>query len=314
MTLGFRYALRFQDVGFVSTFRLYETTIEYEARPEQVDYLRLLPTNLNSYARKRWTSFAYVIDTLGNNITFQPYVDNVATGAANVFATATKLTHITYFTAETIGTDMGGIFSGGVFEFYGVNLEETVSEKLPTPTEFLIIPPNDYGTPHRKRHTSYKFQIITRGQPVQFTPLLDGNPYSSRSFNTVRKQTVEYFFDLAAGDVIGIDIMQDFDILHNHRHLFEFYGIVVPEQVETLPSRLEFFRIPNSNFGVAARKRVRTIPIVIDTYGSPVNFIPIVDGVLLSPTALNTTGKTTTFHYFVHRRVRGRVWWNLGVH
>lgn len=298
VTLGFRYALRLQDINLVSTFRLYEYTIEYEPRPEQLDYLRLLPTNLNSYARKRWTSFAYVIDTLGNSITFQPYVDNGATGAADSFNTQTKLTHITYFDAETIGTDMGGIFSGGVFEFYGVNLEETVSEKLPTPTEFLIIPPNDYGTPHRKRHTSYKFQIITRGKDVQFTPLLDGNAYSPRTYNTTIKKTVEYFFDLSAGDVIGIDIGGTLQSGVVPLTPFEFYGVVVPEKVEVLPDRLEFYRIPNSNLGVAARKRVRTLPFVIDTYGSPVSFAPIVDGVLQSSTTIVTSGKTTAYYFF----------------
>lgn len=301
ITLGMRYALKIVDTNLVTFFKLYEYTIEYEPRPEQVDYLRLLPTNLNSYARKRFTSFAYVIDTLGNEITFQPYVDNGATGAADVFATATKLTHITYFLTETIGTDIGGIFSGGVFEFYGVNLEETISEKLPTPTEFLIIPPNDYGTPHRKRHTSYKFQIITRGQPVTFTPLLDGQTYSSRDYNTVRKQTVEYFFDIAANDVIGIDIGGTLASATIPPTPFEFYGTVIPEKVEVLPDRLELFRIPNDNFGSAARKRVRTIPMVIDTYGQNVLFTPVVDGVLqVNTTTFNTTGKTTVFHYFIN--------------
>jgi hypothetical protein len=301
LTLGFRYALKIVDTNLVTFFKLYEYTIEYEPRPEQVDYLRLLPTNLDSYARKRFTSFAYVIDTLGNNISFQPYVDNSATGAADTFATATKLTHITYFLSETIGTDIGGIFSGGVFEFYGVNLQETISEKLPTPTEFLIIPPNDYGTPHRKRHTSYKFQIITRGQPVTFTPLLDGQTYSSRTYSTVQKQTVEYFFDIAANDVIGIDIGGTLASASIPATPFEFYGVVVPEKVEVLPDRLELFRIPNDNFGSASRKRVRTIPMVIDTYGQNVLFTPVVDGVLqVNTTTFNTTGKTTVFHYFIN--------------
>ena len=301
VTLGFRYGLKITDTNLVTTFRLYEYTIEYEPRPEQVDYLRLLPTNMDSYARKRWTSFAYVIDTLGNSITFQPFVDNVATGSPDTVVTATKLTHITYFLAETIGTDMGGIFSGGVFEFYGVNLQETVSEKLPTPTEYLVIPPNDFGTPNRKRHTSYKFQIITRGQPVQFTPLLDGQTYSPRTYNTPRKQTVEYFFDIASGDVIGIDIGGTLQSLSVPPTPFEFYGVVVPQQVETLPPRLETYRIPNSNFGSAARKRVRTLPVVIDTYGQDVLFTPIVDGVLLTTTTtFNTRGKTTTYHFFIN--------------
>jgi hypothetical protein len=65
INLWFRYALQLSDVNKVYTFKLYEYTIEYEPRPEQINYLRLLPTNLGTISRKRWTSFAFVIDTLG---------------------------------------------------------------------------------------------------------------------------------------------------------------------------------------------------------------------------------------------------------
>ena len=393
VTLGFRYAIKLTDVNGVTVFKLYETTIEYEPRPEQLDYMRIIPTNLGTVARKRFTAYAVVIDTLGNNISFTPYVDNSAQSPYN-FSTATKLTQIFYFTSETIGTDIGGIFSGGVFEFYTVVLEECVSEKLPTPVEFLVIPANNYGTPNRKRHTSYKFQILTRGQPVLFTPILDGVPYATATFNTTIKKTVEYFFP--PGDVIGIDVggtlaslaatpfefygvitpqqieqlpdrleyfvipPNDYGVPNRKRHSsykfqintngqnvtftpiidtvaqtpaifntngkqtveyffyndtigidiggtlqgaspFEFYQVIVPQTVEKLPDRLTFYKTPNTNFGVAARKRLRTIPIVIDTYGSPVTFTPIVDGVLQgNTTTLTTTGKTTTFHYFVN--------------
>jgi hypothetical protein len=392
ITLGFRYSLKLVDHNLVSTFKLYETTIEYEPRPEQVDYLRVLPTNLGSIARKRFTAYAVVIDTLGNNISFTPYVDNSAQSPYS-FSTATKLTYIFYFTSETLGTDIGGIFSGGVFEFYTVNIEECVSEKLPTPVEFLVIPANNYGTPNRKRHTSYKFQILTRGSNVVFTPILDGVSYQTAIFNTTTKRTVEYFFTPGV-DVIGIDIggtlsginpfefygvitpqqieqlpdrleyfvipANDYGVPNRKRHSsykfqintngspvtfipivdgnfgipavfttpskqtveyfftadtvgidiggtieslpgnpFEFYGVVIPQTVEKLPDRLEFYKTPNTNFGAAARKRIRTIPIVIDTYGQPVTFTPIVDGVLQSDTTtLISTGKTTLFHFF----------------
>lgn len=302
-SLGFRYALRINANGapvsnLPTVFKLYECTIEYDPRPEQLDYLRIPNTNLSSYSRKRVTAFAYVIDTLGNEITFTPYIDN-APGVSELFNTVTKLTHVTYFDSEVIGTDIGGIFSGGVFEYYGVNLDETVSEKLPTPTRFLIIPNNDYGTPNRKRHTSYKFQINTRGEDVVFTPRLDGVNYSSAIFNTTEKRVVEYFFDTTLGDIIGIDIGGKLD--STTLTPFEFYGVITPQQVETLPSRLEFFRIPNTNYGAAAKKRIRTIPIIIDTYGRNVTFTPIVDGVLQgNSTVLNTTGKTTAYHYFIN--------------
>lgn len=312
ISLGFRYSVQLSDVNGVKKFKLYEMTIEYEPRPEQLNYLRMLATNLDTISRKRWTSVAFVIDTLGNDVLFNPILDNVPwiTDAASVpvVNTTTKQTFIYYFQSEAIATDMGLLFvskdgepakfglNGGPFEFYGVNLPESVSEKLPTPVEYLVIPPENYGTPNRKRHTSYKFQILTRGKNVKFTPILDGVSYSSRTYNTTLKQTVEYFFDQSAGDVIGIDIGGTLQSIEATP--FEYYGNVKPQTVEVLPDRLEYLRIPNDNFGVASRKRVRTLPLVIDTYGQNVNFTPIVDGVPGTTQVLNTKGKVTTYYYF----------------
>jgi hypothetical protein len=297
VTLGFRYALQLSDVNGVYTFKLYEATIEYEPRPEQLDYLRILPTNLGAISRKRWTTFAFVIDTLGNPISFIPYLDNVAWGRVATINNGTKLTFIFYFESEAIAIDIGGILSGGVFEYYGLNLEECVSEKLPSPATFLVIPPNNYGTPNRKRHTSYKFQILTRGANVQFTPILDGASYTPATYNTIIKQTVDYFFTQSDGDVIGVDIGGTLKSLTSTP--FEFYGTVQPQTVELLPDRLEYLRIPNSNFGLAARKRIRTISLILDTKGGSVTFTPYVDNVAYSiSTIFTTTGKSTVYFYF----------------
>jgi hypothetical protein len=220
----------------------------------------------------------------------------VAWGRVATIVNGTKLTFIFYFESEAIATDMGGLLFGGVFEYYGLNLEECVSEKLPSPATFLVIPPNNYGTPNRKRHTSYKFQILTRGANVQFTPLLDGASYTPATYNTIIKQTVDYFFTQSDGDVIGVDIGGTLKSLTSTP--FEFYGTIQPQTVENLPDRLEYLRIPNSNFGVASPKRIRTLPLVIDTRGTNVTFTPIVDGVQLTPSVFNTTAKTTVLHYF----------------
>ncbi len=297
VTLGFRYALQISDVSGVFTFKLYEATIEYEPRPEQLAYLRIPPTNLGTISRKRWTSYAFIIDTLGNNVTFAPYLDNVVWGTTAAVNTGTKLTYIFYFRTEAVATDMAGIISGGVFEFYGVALEECVSEKLPTPCEFLVIPPNNYGTPNRKRHTSYKFQILTRGADVVFQPLLDGAAHTPATYNTTVKKTVDYYFPQSDGDVIGIDIGGT--LTSQTTVPFEFYGVIVPQTVETLPDRLEYLRIPNSNFGTANRKRIRTISLVLDTRGQSVNFTPYVDNVpFSSSTNFQTFGKSTVWFYF----------------
>lgn len=296
-TLGFRYAIKIVDTnGDIETFKLYEYTIEYEPRPEQNLYLRIPNSNLGTQSRKRFVNYAFVIDTLGSDVTFTPYIDNAAQSTSTVNK-ATKLTHIHYFTSEKIGTDIGGILQSTTpFEFYQLNSEEIVSEKLPTPVEYLVIPANDYGNPNRKRHTSYKFQIHTRGFNVQFTPRVDGTSYATAVFNTTEKRTVEYFFDTLL-DVKGIDIGGILQSLQTTP--FEFYGVIVPQKIELLPDRLKSYYIPFDNLGVAARKRVRTLPIIIDTYGFDVTFTPIVDGVELGSTVLNSDKKQTLYHYFI---------------
>ncbi len=295
-TLGFRYSIQLV-ADSLTTFELFEISLEYEPRPEQVNYLRIPNSNLGTQARKRFTSFAFVIDTLGSDVTFTPYVDNSATSPTTVNK-AVKLTHKHYFLSETLGTDIGGVLvspSGSPFEFYGLNNEEIISEKLPVAVKYLVIPSNDYGSPNRKRHTSYKYQINTRGFDVMFTPRIDGTSYATSTVNTSEKRTVEHFFDTSL-DIVGIDIGGILETLSNQE--FEFYGVIVPQDLELLPARLKSFYIPYNNFGIASKKRLRTLPLIIDTRGSNVTFTPIVDGVALAGTVLSSVRKTTLFHYF----------------
>ena len=298
VTLGFRYAIRIVDVNLTQIFKLYEMTIEYDPRPEQLDYLRIQPSNLGTISRKRFVNYAFVIDTLGNSITFTPYIDNSNAGvlpASSVVNSPAKQTYIHYFTQEQVGTDINGILSGGVFEFYGLNTEEIISEKLPVPVEYLIIPANDYGNPNRKRHTSYKFQILTRGANVSFTPIIDGTSYTPLVFATSTKRTVEYFFDNQI-DTSGIDIG---GILQSTAGTpFEFYGIIIPQQIEVLPPRLEYFVIPTTDYGTPNRKRHTSYKFQINTNGSPVVFTPYLDGVSYTPLTFATNGKRTVEYFF----------------
>lgn len=293
LQLGKRYALRIK--GEVTEFKLSQFTVEYEARPEQLTYLRIPPTNLNTQSRKRFINYPLVVDTLGANVELHVLVDNVEVDDS-VINKADKLTHIHYFTEDVTGTDIAAILSSNAdnpFEFYGLNLDEAISEKLPTPTKFLVIPQDDYGNPNRKRHSSYKFAINTRGGSVSFTPKLDGVSKSPLVFSTTEKRTVEYFFDV---DTIAIDIGGTLQSVSDTP--FEFYGVIKPQDLEILPPRLKEFRISENNYGIAAKKRIRTMPMVINTNGYDVTFTPIVDNVAQPPTTINTATKATAFHYF----------------
>lgn len=294
--IGKRFSLRIVGTD-LNVFKLYSTSLEYDPRPEQLNYLRIQNTNLGTLARKRFISYAFVVDSLGATIRFTPYIDNVS-GTPTLFSTSAKLTYLHFFIDEQIGTDIGGIIDSDAdnpFEFYQLNLEETVSEKLPTPTKFLIIPSEDYGSPNRKRHSSYKFQIHTRGGNVRFTPRLDGTDKTPITYNTTEKRTVEYYF---SEDTIAIDIGGKLESLVDTP--FEFYGVIRPQHIEVLPPRLKEFRIPETNYGHAAKKRIRTMPMEINTNGSDVTFTPIVDNISSISSTFNTPNKQTVLHYFTN--------------
>lgn len=274
------------------TFKLYQLTEEYDPRPEQLTYLRIPFTNLQTTSRKRFVNYAFTIDTLGEDCEFFPLIDGAIAGNSSILNFNYKGTHIHYFIQERVGTDIGGIICG-FFEFYHVNLDEIVSEKLPVPVKYLIIPPDDYGVPNRKRHSSYKFQILTRGYNVRFTPIIDSVSKAPVIYNTNVKETVEYFF---SQDTIGIDVGGILETLVGQP--FEFYGRIVPQHIEVLPPRLKEFRVPENNYGVAAEKRVRTMPMVINTNGYDVTFTPIVDHVSGTSTTINTSSRQTAYHFF----------------
>lgn len=289
---GIRYQV--QIIGqSLKTFRFQSFSIEYDPFPEQLTTKRIQPENLGTMSRKRFIAYAFVIDTLGNTVKFTPNVDLAPLTPETGIIFNGKSTYIYYMRSEVLGTDIGGLIEGGPFEFYGINLGECVSEKLPVPTKYLVIPASDYGTPNRKRHSSYKFQINTRGSSVRFTPIIDGNSLTPLDFSTASKVTVEYFFTT---DTVGIDIGGILETQANTP--FEFYGAIVPQIVEALAPRLKEYRSPETNYGIAAKKRVRTLPIDINTNGQLVTVTPLVDHVAGTPGFISTPSRGTAFYYF----------------
>lgn len=67
---------------------------------------------------------------------------------------------------------------------------------------------------------------------------------------------------------------------------------------EERPVPLNFLRLRPTNYGIPSKKRIRTIPFVIDTLGNNVTLTPRVDGSNQSASTLNSSEKRTLFHYF----------------
>lgn len=244
----FHYDAKFIDLCYeVKTiddtpFEFYELLkpAVLELLPEPLKYHYIPWVNLGTDSRKRFIAYAIVVDTRGVDVLFTPLIDGVA-GTPSTCNTNGKQTYIHYFTEETIGNDIGGILdstddavTGGVpFEFYTVNFDETVSEKMPAPAKYLVLPDTNYGIAARKRVRTMPMVINTNGADVTFTPYVDQVAQTPSTFNTSRKATVLHYFTT---DVFGIDFR---GILESSTP-FEFYEMLAPENVETLPVAKKF--------------------------------------------------------------------------
>jgi len=292
---GFLHA---SDPGAVFEFYELVSPKEVEIVPDPLLYKFIPYENLGSGSRKRFIQYAIVIDTLGTDVILTPYIDGVAYVSQSI-NTARKQTVIYTFEVLAAGVDIAATLQSQSettgFEFYGVNLSECISEKLPPLANKLHIPYTNFNTSARKRISQFAFVIDTRNSNVTFVPSIDGTDFPAQVYNTPRKQTVIYTFDTPA---IGIDLAGYLNGTPNAD--FEYYGPNLEESVyEKLPARVSFLTLPNTNYGIAAKKRIRTIPMVIDTLGNSVIFTPRADGVDYPPTNFITTEKSTVLHYFL---------------
>jgi hypothetical protein len=293
-TLGVQKRLQLEISGAnVAACRIYNISIAYELRPEQVTTLRVPPSNFGVQGRKRIPEIPMVIDTLGNSVTFTPLLDGVAEPAGTI-NTSNKTTYNYQFTADKRAIDVGGLLecASGVFEFYELITPREV-EVLPDSLKFKRISATNLGTSSRKRINQFAFVIDTKGNNVVFVPSVDGVTFAPQTYNTSRKQTVIYTF---ATEATGIDIE---GTLTASTGDFEYYGPDYNDCVyEKLPALASFMRLSSTNWGSAARKRIRTIPLVIDTKGQNVTYIPTIDGVAYPSAIFNTTEKRTVLYYF----------------
>lgn len=67
---------------------------------------------------------------------------------------------------------------------------------------------------------------------------------------------------------------------------------------EERPVPLNFLRLRPTNYDIPAKKRLRTVPFVIDTLGNNVTLTPRVDGDDKTTSTLTSSEKRTLFHYF----------------
>lgn len=226
-------------------------------------------------------------------ISLDAYYDTLASTTIGFTSDTFLGRTIRYFNISELGAPKRLRFNlthtGPVFRFmnYSVDLD-----LRPTQMKYLRLKNTNFGVQGRKRLPELPFVIDTLGGITTFTPLLDNVPQAPMNVTTLEKLTQNYQFtsDVTPRDIGGIFVAVS--------GVFEFYNLPDPREIEVLPDSVKYKKVPATNFGIANKKRIRTIPFVIDTGGRDVVFTPIVDGVTYPSSTHNTVGRRTVFHYF----------------
>ncbi|KKL98968.1 hypothetical protein LCGC14_1819140, partial [marine sediment metagenome] len=253
-------------------------------------------TDFNSASRKRFSRISFVCDFKGLLGTFTPILDGVRQPGVS-FSGSGKRTHSYYFNETKIFVDLEYELKSNSsqrdFEFYSI-LKPEILEIIPEPVKFYTTPTTNLGTTSRKRFIAFAIIIGTRNGDVTLTPFIDGVSQTPSTVNTSRKTTVLHYFNPS---VEGTDIFATLESTENVE--FEVYDIDLQESIsEKLPPLATYLEIPPSNFGVAGKKRIRTMPFEINTRGGTVTFTPKVDGVVKTASTHSSSEKRTKLHLF----------------
>lgn len=220
--------------GSFTAFTLNDVEVAYDTRPFQLTHLHLLPDNYGTTGRKRIPTIPFVIDSLGNVVSYTPIVDGSTLTSKSV-NTSRKQSVDYEFTGDEAGVDWEYIIdgNGALFEFFG-NQEPQYIEKLPEPAQYHLIPTSNFGTPNKKRVRVWPFVIDTLGNAVVFHPTVDGATTATSTF-TGGKQT---FFHFYKTDVFGVDYGGFFT-----GGPFELYEVMPPDIVQVLPIARQFDQV-----------------------------------------------------------------------
>ena len=293
------YQLEIEDVGGagVAAFELYYWAVTYNARPIPNNHLRVLGSNYGSAGRKRFYEVPFVLDRLANSVVVTPTVDEVEVGAAaTTFSggVAGKTVERIFFTSEQNGHEVGLVIEGTLltdqFEFYEMLKPEKV-QVLPDLVKFYLTPETNLGKSGLKKFVRLAIVINTFGDNVTVTPIIDSVAVTTSTANTPNARTHIHYFTT---DVRGTDLQ----IKLSGATAFEYYTIDLEETVfEILPAPTKYAVLPITNFGSPEIKRIRRIPLVIDTRGLAVDVELLIDNVAAPTVSINTPAKATAFYY-----------------
>ena len=176
-------------------------------------------------------------------------------------------------------------------------LDQEVNEATQQ-TITILTPVLDSGSPrHRKDPYTLKFRINTGGSNVTLYVYRDeGYPAALGTFTLNTTSLTEVFLDISS-----------FVFLQSYQ--FEFTGLVndfaladISIVHDTFPLRTSHL-IVRTDYGTSARKRLETVPFVLDPRGFDVSLTPFVDGIPQTAATYNYDGRKPWDYLFTVEKI-----------
>lgn len=190
-----------------AAFVLTDISVDYDARPTPVTFLRLYNSNFGSASKKRIRTWPHVIDTRGGNVLFTPIVDNVPLNTqTQLFNSSDKTTMFYFFTSDAFGVDYGATLldqSGGEFEYWE-GLPPDIVQVLPIARRLDQIGPEElfqYG-----RISKFELRVLPFGTVIPITFYFDDS--SETTINLSVTNGVEATYVIGAPKTLGGNIVR----------------------------------------------------------------------------------------------------------
>lgn len=249
---------------------------------------RFLITSTNQ--RHDVDGVSIVANTGGQDVIVQLYLDDhVLADIGTVINTPSmQKVFLTFGGVQTVKKIQFSIFSDACYLF---NLSEIIFSysSRPVQTNFVRIWTN-FGTEGYKKIDIIPYRMNTLNNDVTMSVYFDNVLYLSYIFNSTYAKT-HVFYLLSHVNFV------DMEIQLSSNGLFEPYGLELTKTVDPNPEHVRWHLVEPSNFGIAALKRLRVWPFVLDCMGGTVLCNLTVDGAYPASTSFTGTGKQTYYFY-----------------
>jgi hypothetical protein len=290
--------------GAVTDLVIEDLSIDYDARPVPVTFLRFQSINYGTTARKRLYTVPFQIDTMGQQISVVPYVDGVAAPALAVTSSRKQsfdyqFPKVSSTTDTTVGRDYEWTINGNgnEFEFFGFGQPRNI-EIFPDQQTMFVIPVTNFKNPVKKRVRGWPFVINTLGNSTSFYPIVDGVTLFPTVFQTSDKQTVRFFYDT---DVFGIDFSGYFT-----GGPFELWEILDPDIVQVLPPARQFDQIGPAE--VFRTGKVIKMELRVLAFGTAIPYtVYFSDSQVWNGTFTTVNGVEDSYFVDIPKGVNGRI-------